>query len=369
MKRIAITDAISQFLAMIRKTPQPDGDLRPDGTLADHATHAVEHLKPVAAVWGKRPAEKISAKDLGILMTSLMDGSWFKESNSPYREGYRPEPFSACYVNKIRADVLRMFAWLELEGMVSPGKTEHLKVRRRFRQTPASRQIVSDDAIRATIRHASPTVAALIKLQRLTGCRPSEILRMRLCDIDDQGIYTPAAEDARGAHKTAYTGAVRRIPLNIQALEIVGTFMHQRAPDAYLFSPRESWNWYRARRESTRKTKLRPSEQRRVEAKKAAVREKPADRFHDRYDHRSYRMAVQYAIRRARAAGENVPDWSPYDVRHAVLTDVQYRCGAEESAALGGHSLTVNRVYAHRQHERALAVVQGLKVVFEDEAA
>ena len=76
--------------------------------------------------------------------------------------------------------------------------------------------------------------------------------------------------------------------------------------------------------------------------------ENPADHIGEFYDHHSYRNAVKYAIEKANREGQNIPHWTPYQLRHAGITEVEKTEGLEAARALAGHT-TVNMTkhYAH----------------------
>jgi len=76
-----------------------------------------------------------------------------------------------------------------------------------------------------------PTIAALVKFQLFTGCRPGEARTLRLCDLDtskDVWLYTPQQ------HKTSHLGKNRVVyvgPLAQQVIEAQG----MGNSEAYLF--------------------------------------------------------------------------------------------------------------------------------------
>jgi hypothetical protein len=44
---------------------------------------------------------------------------------------------------------------------------------------------VSDEAVEKTLPLMPPTVAGMVRVQRLTGMRPQEVTALRPCDIDE----------------------------------------------------------------------------------------------------------------------------------------------------------------------------------------
>ncbi|MFN9603289.1 MAG: tyrosine-type recombinase/integrase [Planctomycetota bacterium] len=154
---------------------------------------------------------------------------------------------------------------------------------------------------------------------------------MRPCEIDRSGdvwVYRPAT------HKNTNKKKVRAVPLVGDARDAIVDYLN-RDPDAYLFSPAESYAWYQAKKRSARKTKVQPSQ---ADRSKADPRKKPRCK----YDAGSYRRAIQDAAKKA-----GVPSWHPYQLRHLAATVVRDVLGLEGAQALLGHSdLKVTQRYA-----------------------
>ena len=92
---------------------------------------------------------------------------------------------------------------------------------------------VADLYVAIVLPFVTPHVAAMIKLQRLSGMRAGEMVVMRPCDIDTSGeiwIYEPFD------HKGRWRGHRKQIPLGPEAQRILQPFLG-RDPQAFLFSP------------------------------------------------------------------------------------------------------------------------------------
>jgi integrase len=77
---------------------------------------------------------------------------------------------------------------------------------------------VPDEHVDPILPLVARQVAAMIRLQRLAGMRPGEVVIMRPGDVDRSGtvwIYRP------GKHKTDYRGHEREIYLGPQAQEVL----------------------------------------------------------------------------------------------------------------------------------------------------
>ena len=194
-------------------------------------------------------------------------------------------------VNRRIGRIKRVFKWAVSEEIVPSGVFHSLQAvpGLRFGRTNARETQpvtpVEDEHVQAILPFLSPHVAAMVMVQRYSGMRPGDVVKMRLRDIDRSGdvwIYEPAD------HKNRWRGHRRVIPIGPKAQAVLAPFL-DRAPDAFLFSPRESEAWRLANRPPysghERKTKIYPSELRaREKAKQARRRRKPKRPKRDRYD-------------------------------------------------------------------------------------
>ena len=173
---------------------------------------------------------------------------------------------------------------------------------------------------------------------------------MRPCDLDrsdDVWVYTPES------HKTEHHDIELKILVGPQAQEVLKPNMTSRSPHAFIFSPAESAAWHREQRAakpSTRKTKIYPSERKRVERdKRERKRRKPKQQPGDRYTEPSYYRAIVYALERAKKAGVKIPHWFPNQLRHTHGTAVRKQFGIEEASILLGHrNIRTTEIYAER---------------------
>src|SRR5436190_9307873 len=150
---------------------------------------------------------------------------------------------------------------------------------------------VADLIVDQTVKHLSPVVIAMVRLQQRTGMRPGEICILRPCDltiqIDGVWIYRPAS------HKTEHHDRERRIYIGPEGQEILRPYLDPEA-EAYCFSPRESIAWHRERRRTTRKTKFYASRQRR--RAKSSPKRVPRDRFTTASYHRAIERGCEVAF-------------------------------------------------------------------------
>jgi integrase len=204
---------------------------------------------------------------------------------------------------------------------------------------------VADEMVERTLTRLSPTVATMVRVQRLSGMRPQELVLLRAADIDRSDptcwVYTPRH------HKSEHHGRQRLIYLGPRAIELLLPYLEQ-APVGYLFSPRRAEERRRAELRAGRRTPLTPSQ--RARGPKAEPRRSPGDR----YDVASYRKAVRRACKKLGLA-----IWFPHQLRHSAGTEIRRRFGLESSQAVLGHAeLGTTQIYAAVDRSRAREVME-----------
>lgn len=267
-------------------------------------------------------------------------------------------------INKRIGRIKRAFKWAVSEELV-PASVYHglqtvagLKYGRTAARESEPVRPVADAHVNAVLPFVAPQIRAMVQLQRLTGMRPGEVVRIRKCDIDTSKkvwLYEPAD------HKNRWRGHRRIVPLGPKAQQVLQPFL-DRPDDAYLFSPREAEQWRQDNRsvryKSDRKTRIFPSELRARERRKQERRNRKRKRPpRNRYDRDSYRRAITYAIRRARKAGTAIPHWHPHQLRHSRATELRRTFGIEAAQVSLGHSRAdVTEVYAEKNLGLAIKV-------------
>lgn len=195
-------------------------------------------------------------------------------------------------------------------------------------------QPADEHDITAALPHMPASVAAMVRLQLLTGARPGEICMMRPRDVtlgtDGVWCYRP------GRHKTSHRGKDRRIFIGPEGQEILRPYL-DRDPDAFCFDPRDA-------------TRCRA-------------------KLH-RYTKDSYAKAVRRACKRAMpeaiaeddsAAAEWLREhaWSPGQLRHTRATVIREQYGLEAAQLVLGHAKTdMTEVYAEKDFSVASAVMR-----------
>ena len=256
-------------------------------------------------------------------------------------------------INQDVGRIRRLFRWAAAEQLIPASIYEALKTvpglqRGRCKaREPNAVEPIADHLIDATIAHLPPVVADMLRVQRLTAARPSEICKMRPIDIDRSNelwIYRPPS------HKTVHRGRHRVIGIGPQAQQILLPYL-PRDELSFVFCPRESEQKRRQGRHENRKTPLargnRPGTNRKPRPSRA-----PGERFTTD----SYRRAIHRACRKA-----GIERWSPNRVRHQAATLIRKEFGIEVAQVILGHaSLTTTEVYAEPDVKHAEEVLRRL---------
>ncbi len=335
-------------------------------------------LKPLVKLYGNKPA-----------------GSFGPLALETVREQFIQAGHARTYINQLVFRIVQVFRWGVSKELVPASVYQSLKAldslkagRSRARE-PERRKPVDDEIVLATIKHMSPQVASMVKLQRLTGMRPGEVCIIRACDIDMTGpvwIYVPER------HKNTFRGKDRKVFIGPRAQSILKPWLQGKVKnqdirlDAFLFSPAEVDQERRAKLHAGRKTYAscgnRPGSNRRNNPRK-----KPGQH----YDRTSYTRAIAVACakafppdghlkeRAARIDGESQQSWSkrmiesgvwtelqawrrgnqwsPHRLRHTFGTEIRRQFGIEESSVLLGHStLAATELYARKNEQLAASV-------------
>lgn len=220
------------------------------------------------------------------------------------------------------------------------------KGRGKARENPPVRPVPLETVAR-TMPHLSSVVAAMVRLQLLTGARPGEVRIMRPCDIDRtvrNGCwrYTPEHDKTE---RFRQEGEQKIIPLNAEAQRIIMVHsmdLSERSTQ-YIFRPTEAMREIRAERARNRTTKLTKSQ-----IARDAARQKK-EKLGELYSASAYRIAIRRA-----AAAAGVPAWTPYQLRHTAATEIRKKFGLEAAQTLLGHkSLATTQIYAEPDMEKA----------------
>jgi integrase len=240
---------------------------------------------------------------------------------------------SRNYINAVCSRVKRMFKWGVSEELIPPSIFHAVatvpglrKGRSEARET-LPRAPVSREHVELVLAELSPTVAAMVELQWLSGARSQSICQARAGQFD----CAAAPWTWRPRHKTEHLDHELVLFIGPRAQNLLAPFLADRSPGDYLFQPMHQ-NGRRARG------------------------------FRAFYDSVSYLRAISRAIDRVNAARKNseltpIPHWTPHQLRHARGTLVRERHGLEAAQAALGHSrLASTQIYAQKLAELAKQV-------------
>jgi integrase len=338
----------------------------PDGTTTNEYDDTKYSLRPLCHLYGHTPARDFGPLALKAVRELLVKGYEHPKHGSQ-------EALSRGVINQRIGRVRRMFRWA-VENEMVPATVQHglqavkglSKGRSAARETEPVRP-VPDAFVNAVLPHLRPQVAAMVRVQLLTGMRPGEVVVMRACDIDMTGrvwLYRPAR------HKTAWRGHARVVAIGPKAQEIIRRFLKPNV-EAYLFSPREAVVGLRVEQRQKRKTKVQPSQQ---DRRKASPRRKPGER----YTRGSYAVAIGRACEKADAEARGkaiqagmcpeeaagrvfVPHWHPHQLRHNAATTLRREYGLDVARVVLGHrSPQITELYAELDTTRASDAMERL---------
>ena len=170
-----------------------------------------EALKIVRALYGRTNANEFGPLSLKAVRQNMLDRGW-----------------SRGYINKSIGLVRRCFKWAVENELVRPDMyhglmaVSGLRKGRSEAREPDPVQPVDDATVQATLPHLTPVVADMIRLQRITGCRPQDVCNLRPCDVDMSGdvwLYRP------DTHKTEHHGRERIIPIGPKGRDILRPYL------------------------------------------------------------------------------------------------------------------------------------------------
>jgi integrase len=309
---------------------------------------------------------------LGDFLLKLY-GDTFAENFKPSalklvrEEMIKSQRFCRKQINDYISRIVRLFSWGVEEEWV---KFETAAVLKAVKPLSAGypgtfdnpeREDVPDSVIQATLPFMPPVLRAMIQIQRLTGCRPSEIFNMRVGEIDrnsDSELWLYH----RPHHKTEQkTKRKKVIPLGKPEQALILPYLEGKKPEEAVFSPQTAMEERNTEKRVNRQSKLTPSQIARAKAVKPR-------QYKEFYNKDSYRQAVEYAINKGNKTlpdGQKIPYWTPYQIRHTSATAMELAEGLDASQALLDHnSADMTKRYAHGRLEKLKELARNRKNPF-----
>ncbi len=377
---------VGEWMAKGRPRHNPDPEPTPGPTVAEVM---LPYRKHIHAYYRRKDGTPTGeAANIELVLRPLLErfahlpaADFGRAQIKAFRESLIASNLSRPEVNRRIGYVVQMFHWAADEGMVPASTWHELKCVKRLQRgrskapEPAEVEPVPMDRVEATLPHLSRHVAAMVRIQLLSGCRPSEVCEIKMADIDTSGpvwLYHPPQ------HKSAWRGRKRTIYLNPEAQQIISGFIRDD-PQAPLFNPAEAEAEHRAAKRANRKTPLWPSHQRAQALKR---KRKPKRRPRDRFSDQSYHHAIHRACDRAfphpdlsaipeksltadqqaeLLAWRKAHRWHPHQLRHTAGTEARRQHGLDFAQVFLGHAkASTTEIYA-KADEARVARVLGLE--------
>lgn len=281
-----------------------------------HAVNWRGSIRLLREAYGKQRARDLRPKQVKSLIVDAAG-----------RNGW-----SRQYANQQLAKVKAIYKWAAAEELVSVEAYQRIAIIEGIRLNastlPESPPVepVSDGVVDATIPLLKPVVGDMVRFQRLTGCRPGEVVRMLVDEIDRSGdVWSYSPEH----HKTRHHGKSRRIFIGPRAQMILARHLLKTdCSGKFSLTNRRVFEYRIGRGYSTD----------------------------------SYRRAVQRAIERHnRGIRVYLPSWHPNQMRHTAAGELRAEFDIETVAGVLGHSRTnMSELYSGRAEARAKKAVKKL---------
>lgn len=340
---------IAEWLANGRRAPSRSKDLTVNELLVAFLNHAATYYRKPDGTPGREINNiKLSIRPLRELYAHTLARDFSPLALKAVRQKMVASGLCRNQCNKRTGRVIHVFRWA-VENELVPANVHHgLKAvsglrrgRSEARETEPVRP-VPEAFVEAVQSHVLPQVWAMIQLQRFTGMRPGEVVRLRTSDLDMTGrvlIYQPPA------HKTAHHGHERVICIGPKAQAVLRPWLKTDL-QAPLFSPREALEGWRARLRAARKTRVQPSQRNR---RKHKLKRTPQET----YSVEAYGRAIARACKKAK-----IPHWHPHQLRHNAATWLRKEFGLDAARCILGHrSTAVTEVYAEVDRQKAIEIM------------
>lgn len=369
-EKVAVAVLVDRFLEDAEEVYVKNG--RQTGTY-EQLTYAVQ---PLLELYARTPVGDFTPMSLKAIRTHMLERGWrpkFVNGTCGDRREYSRE-----YINK-RIDYIRqIFRWGVEHGLVRPetmiglDAVTHLRKGRSKAVEKPDVQPVRDWVVEATMPFLPIGIYDMVRIQRLTGMRPGDVVSMRACDIFRHGDELPPGYELfpdleelwlyiPAEHKTEHHDLIHFSVLGEECRKILTPYLMECTEEIdYIFSPAVLCRLRAAMKRNARKSKAQPSQQSRGLAPEERKR-KPGEK----YTSHSYWTAVQRAVDKRNKAELRVaekegrkpkllPKWFPNQLRHAKATEIRRIADAEVAQVVMGHSrLQTTQIYAKAAVEKA----------------
>ncbi len=292
-----------------------------DGVPTSEPTVIRSALRPLIERFRALPVTKLGPKKLKEVREDMIELGWTRYT-----------------INRAVSVTKRCFTWAASEELVPAEVAVALTtVKGLQRNRSAAREKppigpVADEHVDAVLPHVSELVGDVLRVMRLTGMRPGEVVTMIAAEIDRSDpscwIYRP------GHHKTEHHDKARAIFIGPKAQEIILPRI-LKAGDRRTLFPITRNSLRQAVHRGCRRAFPCPT--------LSAI---PDDEFTD-----SQRTEL--------AAWIKAHEFSPNQLRHSVATEVRAKFGLEAAQVLLGHThANITQTYAERDSAKAADVAR-----------
>lgn len=298
-------------------------------------------IRPLVVLFGELPMLNLEPADVKQAREAMIAGGWGPPENGIKK----PRPWSRSYINSAIGKIKRMCRWGVEHGIVSPDVSASIAAispLRRGRTAAKERRPVKPvplDIVEATLPYMPAVVAAMVRIQTLTGMRSDNLCSMQPGRVDRSSevwVYYPPD------HKTSHYDKMLAIVIGPKAQSILSPFL-DRPEDQFCFSPREVGKYT-------------------LKVNRRRVRG-------PRYVTNTYRNAVRRAVTKAnkirkletekagKPAPPPLPYWHPHQLRHLRTEQVKQTGGLEAARAYLGHSsVKTTEIYDARDFDLACKI-------------
>jgi integrase len=337
----------------------------PDASTAGEYSNYLEAMHYVRKLYGRTPGGKFGPMALKVVRDAMIRGE--ANCDGPSRRS----GWCRSNVNRQIGRIKAIFKWAVAQEIIPPSVYQALQSVTGLRagkteaRESAPVKPVDERTINAVIPYLAREVAAMVRLQRLTGARPGELCAMRSCDIDRSGkvwVYRPVH------HKTEHHGHDRVIMIGLKAQEILTPFLKANL-QAFCFSPADAEQARHEQQRKERKTPVQPSQVKRAVCSQRRNRQRPPA---DHYTVASYRRAIARACDKANRerceqarkqgvtiTGRLVQRFHPHQLRHSAATAIKNEFGWEAAQVVLGHkSMAVTQLYVEEDFAKAREIME-----------
>ncbi len=284
------------------------------GKATDEQAGVKAAMKALKRSYGDTPAAEFGPVSLEAVRQAMIDGG-----------------NSRRYINQNIGRIKRMFRWGVSKELIPIEAYQRLQTvtglkKGKCNAVETKPILPIDDAtVEATVEHVNSTVADMIRIQRLTGCRPGEVCSMRPCDIDRTNNVWQYWPDS---HKMEHKDRQRVVLIGPKAQAILAKYL-LKPDDEFCFVRRGN---------------------------------KPYKRSH-------YHQHIMRGCDKAFPAPDGLTAdetdkwqkahrWAPNRLRHSAGTDIRAKFGLEASQVVLGHSkIETTQVYAERDMAKAAMIM------------